>query len=113
MVVAFYLFLSLTMLYSLWNVQGAIDSINETYEIDTTIDTWNYRSHSLLSELEDQVRRYACSGGVWTQTADVEGEVNGLMTYDRKIKRFDEDQWKKDIQALYDAAAARGGSSKD
>ena len=113
MIVVFYLFLSLITLHSLWNVQGAIDSINETYEIDTTIETWNYRSHLLLSELEDQVRRYACSGGVWTQTADVEGEVNGLMTYDRKVKRFDEHQWEKDIQALYDAAAARGGSSKD
>ncbi|OJJ81764.1 putative hydrolase [Aspergillus glaucus CBS 516.65] len=97
---------------NLWHEQGAIDSINQTYEIDTTVEAWNYRSHALLSELEDQVRRYACSGGVWTQTTDVEGEVNGLMTYDRRIKRVDEEQWKADIQALYDAAAARGGASQ-
>ena len=98
--------------HSLWNVEQAVDQINETYEIDATIDSWNYRSHLLLTELEDQVRRFACSGGVWTQTTDVEGEINGLMTYDRRIKRVNENQWKDDIQALYDAAAARGGNAK-
>ncbi|KAJ5678858.1 hypothetical protein N7462_007102 [Penicillium macrosclerotiorum] len=91
----------------LWNVQSAINTINQTYEIDETIDSWNYRSHLLLQELQDQVKRFACSGGIWTQTTDVEGEVNGLMTYDRRLARVDEDQWKADIQGLYDAAAAR------
>ncbi|KAJ5818440.1 hypothetical protein N7474_004031 [Penicillium riverlandense] len=91
----------------LWNVPEAILTINQTYEIDITIDAWNYRSHLLLSELRDQVQRFACSGGVWTQTTDVEGEVNGLMTYDRRLKRVDEKQWKSDIQGLYDAADAR------
>ncbi|KAJ5403379.1 hypothetical protein N7509_003250 [Penicillium cosmopolitanum] len=95
----------------LWNVQEAINTINQTYEIDETIDAWNYRSHMLLGELEDQVKRFACSGGVWTQTTDVEGEVNGLITYDRRLKRVDEDQWKSDIQALYDAAAARSNAT--
>jgi len=28
---------------SLWDVQEAIDTINQTYEIDTTIEAWNYR----------------------------------------------------------------------
>ncbi|KAJ5550865.1 hypothetical protein N7535_001196 [Penicillium sp. DV-2018c] len=91
----------------LWNNQAAIDTIDQTYEIDETIDAWNYRSHRLLDDLEDQVRLYACSGGVWTQTTDVEGEVNGLMTYDRRLERVDVKQWQKDIKALYAAAAAR------
>ena len=30
------------------------------------------------------------SAAVYTQTTDVEGEVNGLMTYDRKIVKMDE-----------------------
>ncbi|PWY89655.1 hydrolase [Aspergillus sclerotioniger CBS 115572] len=95
----------------LWNNQEAINSINQTYEVDLDLDAWNYRSHLLLSELQDQVRLYACSAGVWTQTADVEGEVNGLMTYDRRVKRVDESQWKADIQGLYDAASNRTKSS--
>lgn len=91
----------------LWNNQAAIDTIDQTYEIDTTIAAWNYRSHLLLTELEDQIRLYACSGGVWTQTTDVEGEVNGLLTYDRRVARVQVKQWQADIKALYDAAAAR------
>ena len=30
------------------------------------------------------------SAGVYTQTTDVEIEVNGLMTYDRKVIKVDE-----------------------
>ena len=28
-------------------------------------------------------------GSVYTQTTDVEAEINGLMTYDRKVLKFD------------------------
>lgn len=94
---------------SLWNVPQAIDSINETYELNESLESWNYRSHILLWEILDQTKKFACSGGVWTQTTDVEGEVNGLLTYDRRILRPDEKQWKDDIQSLYDAAAKRRG----
>ena len=61
----------------------------------------------LLGLLRDQVARFACSGAVYTQTTDVEGEVNGLVTYDRRVVRVDAAQWKADIQALYDAAETR------
>ncbi|KAI8624967.1 glycoside hydrolase family 2 protein [Xylariaceae sp. FL1651] len=93
----------------LWKVQAAINTINQTYEIDETIEAWNYRGHLLLSELHDQVEKYACSAAIWTQTTDVEGEVNGLLTYDRRVLRPDVHQWKSDIQALKDAAKARAG----
>ncbi|RHZ72751.1 hypothetical protein CDV55_104087 [Aspergillus turcosus] len=91
----------------LWNNIDAINGINMTYEIADNFEIWNYRSHLLLSELKDQITRFSCSGGIWTQTTDVEGEVNGLLTYDRRLKRVDEKMWKDDIQALYDAAKAR------
>ncbi|TVY69034.1 Beta-galactosidase [Lachnellula suecica] len=95
----------------LWNVQEAINTVNQTYEIDETLSAWNYRAHFLLSELRDQTELFACSGGVWTQTTDVEGEVNGLLTYDRRVLRPDVAQWQADIKALYDAAAGRHNSS--
>jgi hypothetical protein len=41
----------------------------------------------------------------------VEGEVNGLVTYDRRLARTDEKQWQADIKALYDAAAARSNAT--
>lgn len=33
----------------------------------------------------NQFRGLGIAGGVYTQTTDVEGEINGLMTYDRKV----------------------------
>jgi hypothetical protein len=47
-------------------------------------DEWlaRYReSFRLLSELKSQ----GIAAGIYTQTTDVEGEINGLMTYDRKV----------------------------
>ncbi|KAK6405859.1 hypothetical protein LTR81_019418 [Elasticomyces elasticus] len=95
----------------LWNIKDAIDTINQTYEIDTSIEAWNYRGHRLLGELLDQVNFYSCSGGIWTQTTDVEGEVNGLLTYDRRVLRPHVRQWQADIQSLYDAASSRSNNS--
>ncbi|KAL6707305.1 hypothetical protein ACN47E_004293 [Coniothyrium glycines] len=77
------------------------------YELSNTIEIWNYRSHDLLNQLREQIDLFACSGGIWTQTTDVEGEVNGMMTYDRNIIRMNATMWQLDIQALYDAAAKR------
>ncbi|KAK2041851.1 family 2 glycosyl hydrolase [Colletotrichum somersetense] len=93
----------------LWNVKQAIDTINQTYEINESLEAYNYRGRVLLREFREQVEMYACSGGVWTQTTDVEGEVNGLVTYDRRVLRPDLAQWQVDIKSLFDAARARSG----
>ncbi|SMR62806.1 unnamed protein product [Zymoseptoria tritici ST99CH_3D1] len=94
-----------------WKVQDSIDAVNQTYELDDTIEVWNYRGHTLLTELLSQVEMYSCAGAVWTQTTDVEGEVNGMLTYDRRVLRPDLQQWQTDIQALYDASAKRTNAS--
>ena len=39
--------------------------------------------------------RKGFSAAVYTQTTDVEGEINGLMTYDRKVIKLDEATLKK------------------
>ncbi|KAJ4290072.1 hypothetical protein N0V88_006578 [Collariella sp. IMI 366227] len=92
---------------NLWPVEAAVKSINETYEIHSTLESYHYRAHVLLDLLRQQVERYACSGAVYTQTTDVEGEVNGLMTYDRRVVRVDVEQWRRDIRRLYEAAEDR------
>ena len=38
-------------------------------------------------------------------------QVNGMLTYDRRIVRMDVEQWKADIQGLYDAAKGRTGNA--
>ncbi|CAI6339914.1 unnamed protein product [Periconia digitata] len=96
----------------LWKVQQAIDGINETYEMWDTVETWNARGHFLLSELLFQVQVYSCAGAVWTETTDIEGEVNGMMTYDRRILRPDVVTWNADIKALYDASEYRSKENR-
>ena len=49
---------------------------------------------SYAEDLIDLVRK-GFSAGVYTQTTDVEGEVNGLMTYDRKVVKLDVDRLSK------------------
>ncbi|MFJ7996270.1 PA14 domain-containing protein [Streptomyces sp. NPDC096310] len=55
-----------------------------------------------LAEL-DKVRALACqgsNGAVYTQIADVEGELNGLLTYDRKVLKPDAQRLKAAHEAL-------------
>ncbi|ETN43251.1 uncharacterized protein HMPREF1541_02410 [Cyphellophora europaea CBS 101466] len=92
----------------LWPLPAAVATINQTYELADDLDTYNYRAHQLWRELREQVDLFACSGAVWTQTTDVEGELNGLLTYDRRVLRVDLELWRRDIQELYDAAERRG-----
>ena len=52
-----------------------------------TVEDWRGAVQKLLAEVESlQVEGLA--GYVYTQVSDVEEEVNGLLTYDRKINKF-------------------------
>ena len=42
----------------------------------------------LMEKLEPLVKQ-GLAAAIYTQTTDVEGEVNGLMTYDRKVVKYD------------------------
>ncbi|KAF5022637.1 hypothetical protein F66182_5313 [Fusarium sp. NRRL 66182] len=89
--------------------QQAIDTIPETYEINKDLESYNYRAGVLFRDIREQTQRFACSGAVYTQTSDVEGEVNGLITYDRRFVRPDVEKWQSEIASVYEAAASRGG----
>lgn len=63
-------------------------------------DNWGYRTYDskdaltdayvdLLKELHRLIGR-GLAAAVYTQTTDVEVEINGLMTYDRKVVKLDE-----------------------
>lgn len=90
-------------------MKQAIDQIEETYELVPDIPTWNSRTLELLGQVRDHTERFSCSGAVYTQTTDVEGEVNGLVTYDRRLYRPNQEEWRAGIRSLYEAAASRGG----
>jgi hypothetical protein len=42
----------------------------------------------LMGEVEKLARK-GLGGSIYTQTTDVEIEINGLLTYDRKVLKFD------------------------
>lgn len=53
-----------------------------------TVEDWRVAVQKLLAEAESlQVEGLA--GYIYTQVSDVEEEVNGLLTYDRKINKFE------------------------
>ena len=64
-----------------------------------TKNNWGYRNISSESELEKaytdlisqlmKFKKDGLSAAIYTQTTDVEGEVNGLMTYDRKVSKIE------------------------
>ena len=63
---------------------------------------WGYIQFNTPKEVTDEYVKYAeqlldliergFSAAVYTQTTDVEVEVNGFMTYDRKVVKMEEDR---------------------
>ncbi len=76
---------------------------------------WGYIRFNSSEEVTAEYVRYSkmlkdlvakgFSAAVYTQTTDVEGEVNGLMTYDRKIMKMDEQQVRAANQAVIEAGS--------
>lgn len=79
-------------------VPGHAWSVQQSYvDVDPATYTDDY-----LTKL-DEVRALACKGGngaVYTQISDVEGELNGLMTYDRRVVKPDVKRLKAAHEAL-------------
>lgn len=67
-----------------------------------TDNNWGYVKFKNSKQTTDQYITYGkelielvksgFSGAIYTQTTDVEGEVNGFMTYDRKVDKMDIDK---------------------
>ncbi|MFD2201070.1 glycoside hydrolase family 2 protein [Shivajiella indica] len=74
-------------------------------------DNWGYQSFKTQEELMARYQKLiqdlneliplGLAAAVYTQTTDVEVEVNGLMTYDRKVVKFPADALKKLHVELY------------
>ena len=52
-------------------------------------------------EMLNNLRLKGIAGGVYTQTTDVEGEINGLMSYDRKVIKIPANQLAEFHSILY------------
>jgi hypothetical protein len=75
---------------------------------------WGYRTLTTTEELRDGYRVLmrrlhpligkGLAAAIYTQTTDVEIEVNGLMTYDREVIKFDVEETAKWHKALFGPA---------
>jgi beta-galactosidase/beta-glucuronidase len=86
------------------NVLGEYGGIGLAVEghLWATDRNWGYVQFKNSKEVTDEYVKYAeqlmnmiksgFSAAVYTQTTDVEGEVNGLMTYDRKVIKLEENR---------------------
>ncbi len=54
----------------------------------STVKDWRAAVKKLLAEVES-LQDEGLAGYVYTQVSDVEEEVNGLLTYDRKVNKFE------------------------
>ncbi len=71
-----------------WPVQGHLwnpDMRNWGYQTYQSADELLAAYRKKYAKIIDYHRKQALSAAVYTQTTDVEGEVNGLLTYDREV----------------------------
>jgi hypothetical protein len=54
-----------------------------------------HERYDVMMDSLTQLKKRGLAAAVYTQTTDVEIEVNGIMSYDRKVMKFDKDHFKK------------------
>lgn len=54
-------------------------------------EEWLERYRESIRRLAE-LRKQGIAAGIYTQTTDVEGEINGLLTYDRRVKKITPEQ---------------------
>jgi hypothetical protein len=75
------------------------------YEMETSSQQLTDRYVQLDTQLESCIK-CGLSGSIYTQPTDVEGEVNGLMTYDRRVLKVNADR----VRAANVAVLAAAGN---
>jgi hypothetical protein len=100
------------------SVLGEFGGLGLPVEGHTWLDkgNWGYRSYTNREDLERAYETIVgqlpfliadgLAAAVYTQTTDVEIEVNGLMTYDRAVTKFDVDRMAEFHKRLYSSRPA-------
>ena len=60
-----------------------------------------FKRYTTLTDKLEELINHGLSAAVYTQTTDVEGEVNGFMTYDRKVMKMPLEDLNKTNTKLY------------
>lgn len=72
-----------------WPIEGHLWRNDKRWSYQVTTDAKDYltRYRRKFDEVVRQAKQNGLSASVYTQTTDVEGEINGLLTYDREVAK--------------------------
>lgn len=66
-----------------------------------TVEEYKERYRESIRRLAD-LKKKGISAGVYTQTTDVEGEINGLLTYDREVSKISATELRQIHRTLFE-----------
>ena len=105
----------------IWSNKQRGDGV-ESSDYETFVD-WGYAQVKSLSELGGVYKRQmralgdlvnqGLSSAIFTQLSDVEGEFNGLMTYDRKVLKLSPSEMKQYHDELYRSGSLPKETGRD
>jgi beta-galactosidase/beta-glucuronidase len=82
---------------NLWNPEMRNWGYQTYYNAEDLLKNYIYKFNQIVEMKEEN----GLSAAVYTQTTDVEGEINGLMTYDRKVTKMPAETLKELHSKLY------------
>jgi Beta-galactosidase/beta-glucuronidase len=77
---------------------------NNSYEILINKEILSDTYVRLINDVEQMMMYRGTSAAIYTQTTDVEHEINGLVTYDRRIEKMEFDKVKAINEAILETA---------
>ncbi len=75
---------------------------NNAYDYQPTKEALTDKYSLLMDQVEQLMKYKGLSVAIYTQTTDVEHEVNGVLTYDRAFEKMDVERIRKVNQAVID-----------
>ncbi|HEY8898405.1 MAG TPA: glycoside hydrolase family 2 TIM barrel-domain containing protein, partial [Niastella sp.] len=76
---------------------------NNAYAYEPTKDRLTDRYVLLMDQVEQLMKYQGLSVAIYTQTTDVEHEINGILTYDRAVEKMDIERVKAVNKAVIEA----------
>ncbi|WP_316831456.1 glycoside hydrolase family 2 protein [Pedobacter aquatilis] len=81
---------------------------NNAYGYEPTVSSLSDRYVLLMQQVEQLMLYHGLSTAVYTQTTDVEHEVNGLLTYDREVEKMDVKKVREINKAIIESGRTLG-----
>jgi len=91
-----------------WPIEGHLWRNDKRWSYQVTTDSSDYlaRYRRKFDEVVRQAKENGLSASVYTQTTDVEGEINGLLTYDRAVAKAPAEAFARMAAPLWDRLTA-------